>query len=96
MLVVALYDISTETEEGKKRLSKAAKICKNYGQRVQNSVYECLIDPTQFLKLENELLRCIKGEEDSLKFYFLGANYTKRIKNHGIKNGFDIEGTLTL
>ena len=75
MLLLITYDVSTENKEGKSRLRKVAKKCVNYGQRVQNSVFECLVNPSQYLKLKNDLLNLIDPEQDSLRFYNLGKEY---------------------
>ena len=96
MLVLITYDVSTETEAGKKRLRKVAKQCVNYGQRVQNSVFECLIQPTQLKQLQHELLHIINEQEDSLRFYFLGDNYSKKIEHFGQKTGYDPSESLMI
>ena len=75
MLVLLTYDVSTETADGKKRLNRVAKKCLSYGQRVQNSVFECNIDWSKYLELQNELKAIINTEKDSLRFYNLGNNY---------------------
>jgi CRISPR-associated protein Cas2 len=74
MMVLVTYDVTTTTTEGQTRLRRVAKTCQNYGQRVQHSVFECLVDPAQFVKLKSKLLKVIDEREDSLRFYFLGAN----------------------
>jgi CRISPR-associated protein Cas2 len=94
MMVVVCYDVSTETPEGRRRLSHIAKICKNYGQRVQKSVFECTVEPAQWTALRYQLLNEANLKEDNLRFYFLGANWQKRIEYHGAKVFFDFEGTL--
>lgn len=86
MLVVVSYDVSTKTSVGEKRLRTIAKLCVDYGMRVQNSVFECIVDPAQWEMLKHELLKLYNEEEDSLRFYFLGANWTRRIEHHGTKN----------
>jgi CRISPR-associated protein Cas2 len=93
MMVLVSYDVA-EDEYGKKRLRHVAKICKNYGQRVQYSVFECLVDPAQWAKLKQQLLNEIKLEYDSLRFYFLGANWKKRVEQFGAKKSYDPEGLL--
>jgi CRISPR-associated protein Cas2 len=85
MLVVVSYDVSTVTPEGRKRLRRVAKACKNYGQRVQNSVFECLVDPDQWVRLRSELLDIAFLKEDSLRFYFLGKEWQNRVEHHGAK-----------
>ena len=94
MLVLVTYDVSTESEGGQKRLRRVAKVCLNYGQRVQKSVFECLVDPEQWVKLKNRLIAEIKQEEDSLRFYFLGKNWKMKIEHVGVKTAYDPEGPL--
>src|SRR5262245_13072527 len=94
MLVVVSYDVSTQDAAGRRRLRKAAKECLNFGQRVQNSVFECLLDPDKWAELRHRLLRLHDPEEDSLRFYFLGANWRGRVEHHGAKSIRDPEGTL--
>ena len=94
MLVLITYDVSTETSAGKKRLSKVAKACVKYGQRVQNSVFECNIDYGTFLKLKNTLIGMINQEEDSLRFYNLGNKYENKVEHIGIKPSIPLEGTI--
>ncbi len=96
MMVLITYDVNTETKEGKKRLHKVAKECQNYGQRVQNSVFECIIDPTQLLVIQSKLTKIIDIEKDSLRFYFLGDEWRKRVEHIGAKPGIDLEGTLVV
>jgi len=94
MMVLVSYDVSTMDEGGPGRLRRVAKICKNYGQRVQYSVFECIIDPAQWAMLKQKLIDQIETETDSLRFYFLGSNWKKRIEHVGAKEGFDQEGPL--
>ncbi len=94
MFVLVTYDVATTTREGRKRLRQAAKACVSFGQRVQNSVFECQIDPTQFARLKLRLLDVFKPEEDSLRFYFLGSNWRHRVEHHGAKPSVDHEGPL--
>lgn len=94
MLILVTYDVATSTDGGAKRLRKVAKICQNYGQRVQNSVFECIVDATQFEILKNELTAVIDAQTDSLRFYRLGKNYEKKVKHVGAKPSIDLEGTL--
>lgn len=94
MMVLVTYDVSTVTLAGRKRLRHVAKQCVNYGQRVQNSVFECLLDPAQFVILKNKLEGIINKDEDSLRFYFLGSNWKRRVEHVGAKEIFDPEGTL--
>lgn len=96
MLLLITYDVSTETAKGKSRLRKVAKICLNYGQRVQNSVFECLVDASQFLIIKNKLLEIIDLQEDSIRFYNLGKQYQNRIEHYGVKETYDPDGLLML
>jgi len=96
MLVLITYDVSTETTAGKKRLSKVAKKCAAHGQRVQNSVFECIIDWSQYIKLQNELKNIINPTEDSLRFYNLGNSYSEKIVHIGTKPSIPLEGDLIL
>jgi CRISPR-associated protein Cas2 len=94
MMVLITYDINTETPESRKRLRHIAKICVNHGQRVQNSVFECLVDPAQWAVLKDKLTRVINKKEDSLRFYFLGHNWKRRVEHVGAKPTYDPEGPL--
>jgi len=94
MMVLVTYDVSTQTKEGRRRLHRVAKVCVNHGQRVQNSVFECLVDPAQWTRLREELTREICVAEDSLRFYFLGRNWKKRVEHVGAKPTYDPEGPL--
>jgi len=96
MMVLVTYDVNTEDAVGKRRLRRVAKHCQNYGQRVQNSVFECLIDPTQLVQLKNDLKAIIDLEKDSLRFYYLGNNWKNRVEHIGAKETIDIEGTIIL
>lgn len=94
MMVLVTYDVRTETPDGKRRLRRVAKMCQNYGQRVQFSVFECLVDPAQWVAFRAALTSEIDSGEDSLRFYFLGANWQKRIEHLGAKPSYDPEGPL--
>lgn len=94
MMVLITYDVNTETSKGRKRLRLIAKQCQNFGQRVQNSVFECLIDPAQFTELKRRLENIANSETDSLRYYFLGSNWKKRIEHYGAKGSYDPEGVL--
>mgnify|MGYP001767145664 CR=1 FL=1 len=94
MMVLITYDVNTESEGGKKRLRKVAKACQNYGQRVQNSVFECLIDPARFKRLQNILENTIDKEKDSLRYYYLGDEWRGRVEHVGAKPSRDYEGLL--
>ena len=93
-MVIITYDVSTEAEKGKSRLRRVSKKCQDYGQRVQNSVFECLIDPAQLKQLQDKLLKIIDPEVDSLRFYYLGDNWKHRVEHVGAKPTIDIEGTI--
>ena len=94
MLVVITYDVNTETPAGRKRLRKVAKQCTNYGQRVQNSVFECLIDAAQIKQLKHQLEQLIDPQKDSLRFYYLGEKWHNRVEHVGAKASIDLEGLL--
>jgi CRISPR-associated protein Cas2 len=94
MMVLVTYDVNTVTPEGQRRLRQVAKECKDYGQRVQNSVFECMVDPAQFFNLRQSLIEIMDQEVDSLRFYFLGDNWQKRVEHYGAKKGYDPEGML--
>jgi CRISPR-associated protein Cas2 len=94
MMVLVSYDVSTMDVAGPGRLRRVAKICKNYGQRVQYSVFECIVDPAQWTVFRQKLIDRIEEETDSLRFYFLGANWRNRIEHIGAKKSFDQEGPL--
>lgn len=96
MMVLITYDVNTTSEAGKKRLRQVAKQCVNYGQRVQNSVFECLVDPAQFAQLKNKLEGIIDSEVDSLRYYFLGSNWKRRVEHVGAKTTFDPEGVIII
>jgi CRISPR-associated protein Cas2 len=96
MMVLVTYDVNTETPEGRRRLRHVAKACENFGQRVQNSVFECLVDPAQFAVLKHRLLGVYCPDTDSLRFYFLGANWKTRIEHLGAKPAYDPEGPLII
>jgi len=96
MYVLITYDVSTTTPAGKARLRKAAKTCLDYGQRVQNSVFECKVDPAQLVALKARLIGLIDPATDSLRFYYLGANWQHKVEHHGAKQGYDIDGTLVI
>ena len=96
MLVLITYDVNTEDAAGKKRLRQIAKQCVNYGQRVQNSVFECLLDTAQCRILQNELCEIMDPEKDSLRFYYLGKKYENKIEHFGCKESYEPEGTLMI
>ncbi len=94
MMVLVTYDVRTDSPGGERRLRQVAKACKDYGQRVQYSVFECLLDPAQWTLLRQRLFDLIDQEQDSLRFYFLGANWKRRIEHVGAKPGYEPDGTL--
>lgn len=94
MMVLISYDVATSDQEGQRRLRRVAQVCKNYGQRVQYSVFECILDPAQWTRMRQRLADVIDPEQDSLRFYFLGANWQTRVEHIGAKPGFDQEGPL--
>lgn len=96
MLVLITYDVSTMSCEGQRRLRRVSKICQDYGQRVQNSVFECVVDATQYAVLKMRLIEIIDKEEDSLRFYQLGNNYKNKVEHVGIKESIDLEGPLIM
>jgi CRISPR-associated protein Cas2 len=96
MYVLVTYDVATSTAGGTRRLRQVAKSCLDYGQRVQNSVFECKVDPGQFATLKGRLLKIMDDNSDSIRFYFLGTNWERRVEHHGAKSGYNIEGPLIL
>lgn len=96
MLVLITYDVNTETSQGRKRLRQVAKQCVNYGQRVQNSVFECVMDEAKCREVQHKLEQIIDKDKDSLRLYFLGNNYKSRVVHIGVKESFDVEGTLII
>ena len=96
MLYLIGYDVNTTTKSGCRRLSKVAKMCCNYGQRVQNSLFECYLDGVQYVELKEKLLAIIDEEEDSLRFYNLGKKYSTKIEHYGTKETYDPEEPLIL
>ena len=96
MMVLITYDVSTESDGGQRRLRRIAKLCQDHGQRVQYSVFECLVDPAQWALLKQQLIDEMDPDQDSLRFYFLGANWKRRVEHHGAKPGYDPEGVLII
>jgi CRISPR-associated protein Cas2 len=94
MLVLVSYDVSQKDKKGQRRLRKVAKICQDFGQRVQYSVFECLVDPAQWTALRQRLIDAIDAQSDSLRFYFLGSNWRRRVEHVGAKKTVDQEGPL--
>ncbi len=96
MLILVTYDVDTTTKEGRKRLNKIAKLCCDYGQRVQNSVFECNVDYAKYVFIKNELLELFDSEKDNIRIYNLGNNYASKIEHFGAKETYDPEGILML
>jgi CRISPR-associated protein Cas2 len=96
MLVLITYDVSTTKLSGQRRLRQVAKVCEGYGQRVQNSVFECIIDNAQLAVLRNKLIKIIDPNEDSLRIYILGNKYKSKVEHYGTKQILDLEGPLIL
>ena len=94
MMVLVSYDVSTRDEAGRRRLRCVSRACEDFGQRVQNSVFECLVDPAQWVSLRARLLNESDTAQDSLRFYFLGAKWKRRVEHLGAKPAYDPEGTL--
>jgi CRISPR-associated protein Cas2 len=94
MFVLVSYDVSTTDSKGPRRLNRVAKVCKDYGQRVQYSVFECIVDPAQWVVLRDRLIKEIDQEVDSLRFYYLGSNWRRRVEHVGAKKAIDQEGPL--
>ena len=96
MLVVVSYDVNTKSDGGQRRLRRVAKTCEDYGQRVQFSVFECIVDPAQWTVLREKLVSEIEPERDSLRFYFLGSNWKHHVEHVGAKKIVDLEGPLVV
>ena len=96
MLVLISYDVNTVDKAGKTRLRKVAKECQNHAQRVQNSVFEADLDYSTFMKLKDRLIKLIDQEHDSLRFYYLGNNWDKRIEHIGAKETYNPEGVIII
>jgi CRISPR-associated protein Cas2 len=94
MYVLVTYDINTTSPEGRRRLRHAAKVCVDYGQRVQDSVFELKVDPARWVECRERLLQLIDPDVDSVRFYFLGADPSRRVEHHGVAPAHDIDGPL--
>ena len=94
MLVLITYDVCTADAAGRRRLRKIAKACTDYGQRVQNSVFECIVDAAQCRNLQHTLLGLMDQKQDSLRFYYLGNKYQTKVEHYGIKQSYEAEGVL--
>lgn len=96
MMVLVSYDVRLSDEKGARRLRRVSKICKDFGQRVQFSVFECIVEPAQWARLRAKLESEIDPEQDSLRYYFLGSNWRKRVEHVGAKPSIDLEGPLVV
>ena len=96
MMVLVSYDVMTSDNGGPKRLRRVAKACQNFGLRVQKSIFECIVDPAQWAELRAKLCEEIDLKKDSLRFYFLGSNWKRRVEHIGANEILDIEGTLII
>lgn len=96
MMVLITYDVATSTAQGTRRLRRVAKTCLDFGQRVQNSVFECQVDPAQWATLKHRLEEIIDPSHDSLRYYFLGANWKRRVEHVGAKPSLDLDGPLII
>lgn len=96
MMVLVTYDVATSTDEGARRLRNVAKVCLDFGQRVQKSVFECIVTPAQWVALRSRLAAEINPEFDSLRFYFLGANWKRRVEHLGMQVAVDLDGPLII
>ena len=96
MMVLVSYDVLTIDKSGARRLRRIAKICQNYGQRVQYSVFECIVDPAQWTQMRQLLIDVFDEKQDSLRFYFMGANWKHRVEHVGAKEAIDVEGPLII
>lgn len=94
MLVLITYDVNTQTKEGRKRLRRVAKLCMDHGVRVQNSVFECILDPAQCRELKHKLSEEIDVQKDSLRFYYLGDKYKTKVEHIGAKVSLKVEEPL--
>lgn len=94
VFVIVSYDVATSDDGGQRRLRRVARACQDYGQRVQFSVFECIVDPAQWAKLKDRLISEINPEKDSLRFYYLGSNWHHRVEHIGAKASIDQEGPL--
>jgi CRISPR-associated protein Cas2 len=94
VLVLVSYDVSTTTAGGKRRLRQVSKTCVNFGQRVQHSVFECVVEPDQWVRLKNSLEGIINKDSDSLRYYYLGSNWKHRVEHIGAKPSLDMDDAI--
>lgn len=95
-MVLVTYDVNTEDADGRKRLRRVAKLCQDHGQRVQNSVFECLVDPVQWTGLKYQLEKTADPKTDSIRYYFLGKSWKNRVEHFGSKEAYDPEGVIII
>lgn len=96
MLVLITYDVSTINKAGARRLSKIAKVCVNYGQRVQQSVFECILDPAQLVLVKSKLESIMDPSQDSIRYYYLGSNWQRKVEHVGAKHDYNPEGIIII
>ncbi len=96
MMVLITYDVETQTAAGRRRLRQVAKQCLNFGQRVQNSVFECILDSTQLVEVRHRLLAIVNQEKDSLRFNYMGNNWKRKVDHFGSKDSFDFEDPIVI
>ena len=96
MYVLVTYDVATKTKDGRKRLRRVAKTCLDFGQRVQNSVFELKVDPAQWAECKSRLCQEVDPSEDSLRFYYLGSNWQRKVEHFGAKPSINIDGALII
>ena len=96
MMILVTYDVRTDSAAGRRRLRRVARVCENYGQRVQNSVFECVLDAGQWVSVRKKVITEIDPDEDSVRFYFLGSNWSHRVEHVGTKMSYNPEEPLIL
>ncbi len=96
MFILITYDVNITSTDGAKRLRRVAKACQNYGKRVQNSVFECILNESQYIKLKHHLIELISIEQDSIRFYILGNNWIQKVESIGKNNGINFKGELII
>ena len=96
MLILVTYDVNTGSRDGQKRLRQVAKVCVNYGQRVQNSVFECILDEAQYRSVQHILVSLMDKEKDSIRFYNLGNKYQTKVEHFGVKDSYALEEALII
>ncbi len=96
MFIVVAYDVNTSEEAGQRRLRRVAKVCMKFGQRVQNSIFECDISPSDYLLLKHDLIEIMNEKTDSLRFYNLGSRYSSKIESHGMQRHLPVDDIMML